>query len=142
MRSGSIYALTTPEGTPFYVGATQQRVRERVMQHLRDARRGRKGSAVHELLAATERVGFWVIETEVGWLRLGERERFHKKRLEAAGFRMLNYHHGGNGCNFQSAKVKKRIAAFARTRPRTEGGQFMPISGVGAGPEGDPEEIF
>jgi hypothetical protein len=131
--AGKVYALTTPRGRPFYVGATVQPVGTRVGQHLRDARRGRKGSAVHELLAETARCGIWVIEAGIERSALGARERHHKRRLERAGFELLNYHHGANGCNFQPAKVRERIRAFAVGRPRGPRGEFLPAMPAIAG---------
>jgi hypothetical protein len=125
--AGSVYALCTPEGTPFYVGATVQRVRERVNQHLRDSREGRRGSAVHGLLAQTGRVGFWVLESGIDPAELGRRERAHKFALERSGFALLNYHHGANGCNRQPPQVRLRIAAFAAKRSRDAGGHFLPV---------------
>lgn len=141
-RDGSIYALCTPRGTPFYVGATVQTVGVRVGQHLRDARRGRKGSAVHELLAKTQRVGIWVLESNVARDELGQRERRHKFALERAGFTLANYHHGANGCNFQPAPVRARIAAAARKRPRDARGQFLPTLAPIAGAAPTPAELF
>jgi len=130
--TGTIYALTTPQGAPFYVGATVQRPRARVRQHLRDALSGRKGSAVHELLSLTKRTGFWILETSVPLDRLGLRERRHKLRLQAAGFDLLNYHHGANGCTTQSEAARKRIRAFALKRPRDGRGRFVPAIAGGA----------
>lgn len=139
---GSVYALCTPQGTPFYVGATVQSVGTRVGQHLRDARRGRKGSAVHELLAATGRCGVWVLERNVPREQLGARERKWTFAMRRAGFQLANYHHGANGCNFQPAKVRKRIAAFARKRPRGPKGEFLPVLPTIAGGAPSDSELF
>jgi hypothetical protein len=138
---GAVYALTTPEGTPFYVGATMQRVRERANQHLRDAREQRKSSALHQLLASTRRVGFWVLEDGVDPGELGSRERHWKFLLEESGFEMVNYHHGANGCNRQPAHIRTRISAHARKRPRDSKGHFLPAMPAIAGgaPELDAE---
>lgn len=142
-RTGSIYALTTPRGTPFYVGATVQSVGTRVGQHIRDARHGRKGSQVHEMLAATRRVGIWVLEADIPAHDLGRRERRHKRRLEREGFEMLNYHHGANGCLLQSEKVRQRIAKHAAKRLRGPGGQFLPqLFAPMAGGAPDPDQLF
>jgi hypothetical protein len=128
VRIGTVYALTTPAGTPFYVGATVQPVGTRVGQHLRDARHGRKGSAVHELLAQTGRVGIWILELGVPAGELGAAERRHTFAIERAGFVLLNYHHGGNGCNRQSERARQRIAAFAAKRERSPLGHFLPAT--------------
>lgn len=141
-RTGCVYALCTPQGTPFYVGATVQWVGERVNQHLRDARTGRKGSAVHELLRETRRCGFWVLEREILEPDLGRRERHHKFALERAGFQLANYHHGANGCNRQSAAVRSRISAYARRRPRGPKGEFLPALPAIAGAALTPAESF
>lgn len=139
---GSVYALCTPQGTPFYIGATMQRVRARVNQHLRDARHGRKGSAVHELLAATRRVGFWVLESNIDPDDLGARERHWKFLVERSGFELANYHHGANGCNRQPPAVRSRIAAYARKRPRGPKGEFLPMLPTIAGAAPTPAEDF
>jgi hypothetical protein len=139
---GVVYALTTPQGNPFYVGATMQRPRERVNQHLRDARSGRKASQVHELLRETRRCGFWILEGEVPEADLGKRERHHKRSLERAGFQLANYHHGANGCNRQPAAVRSRISAYARKRPRGPKGEFLPALPAIAGASLTPVEAF
>jgi hypothetical protein len=141
-ETGAIYALTTPQGTPFYVGATMQRPRERVNQHLRDARSGRKSSAVHELLRETRRCGFWILEWGVPVTDLGDRERHHKRALERAGFQLANYHHGAYGCNRQSVAVRSQIAAYARKRPRGPKGEFLPAIAPIAGAALTPAESF
>jgi hypothetical protein len=139
---GSIYALTTPPGTPFYVGATMQRPRERAMQHLRDAAAGRKSSPLHELLAETGRCGFWILEAGVEPEQLGARERHHKFALERAGFPMLNYHHGNNGCNRQPPAIRAAISRHAARRPRDDRGHFIPQLPAIAGAAPSPGELF
>lgn len=143
MDSGSVYALCTPKGTPFYVGATVQSVGTRAGQHLRDARRGRyPESQVHELLAETRRVGIWVLESGIDPDELGKRERRWKFRLERAGAELLNYHHGGNGCARQPQHIRDRIARFAAKRPRGPKGEFLPMMPTIAGAAPTPAEDF
>ena len=139
---GSVYALTTPQGTPFYVGATVQSVGTRVGQHLRDARTARRVSPVHQLLAQTNRCGVWVLESQIPADLLGRRERRHKFAIERSGFELLNYHHGANGCRFQPRKVRERIAAYAAKRPRGLGGQFVTVPVPIAGAAPSEAELF
>lgn len=142
MRTGSVYALCTPEGTPFYVGATVQSVGTRIGQHLRDARYGRPGSEVHELLAETGRVGVWILQSGIPASELGARERRHTFALERAGHAMLTYHHGANGLNRHSENARARIAAFAAKRPRRADGSFLPALPVMAGGAPTASERF
>lgn len=125
---GSVYALCTPQGTPFYVGSTVQSPGTRAGQHLRDARVGRyPSSQVHQLLASAGRVGVWVLERGVPRDRLGARERHHQAELEAAGFAMLNYQTAGNGRCSQPQRIRDRISRYARKRPRGPKGEFLPV---------------
>jgi hypothetical protein len=142
VRTGSVYALCTPSGEPFYVGATTQSVGTRVGQHLRDARRGRKGSEVHQLLAASGRVGIWVLQRDVPFRNLRAAERDQVAAVRAAGFTLLNYLGGGNGRNRHSDGARRRIATFARKRARGPKGQFLPILPAIAGGEMTPGERF
>jgi hypothetical protein len=141
-ETGSIYALTTPQGTPFYVGATMQRPRERVMYHLRLARRGARRSEVYELLAEVGRTGFWVLESGVEPERLGEREAHHIAELRDAGYPMLNHRPGGYGCQRQLASRRGRLSAMAKKRPRDGGGRFAPALPAIAGAAPSAGEAF
>lgn len=140
---GAVYALTSPQGTPFYVGATMQRVRERAMQHLRCARRGRYPDApLYQLLAQTGRCGFWVLESGVEPEQLAEREAHHRELLAAAGFELLNRHHTVHyGGRLPGTTRAQRRRAAAR-RPRNGAGSFAPSLPTMAGAAPSPGELF
>jgi hypothetical protein len=97
---------------------------------------------VHQLLAETGRCGFWVLESGILEEELGARERRHKFALERAGFAMVNYHHGANGCNRQTQAVRAQISRFARKRPRDAQGHFLPALPAIAGGAPTPGESF
>lgn len=124
-RTGSIYALTTPQGTPFYVGRTVQSVGTRAGQHLRDARSGRRHSQVHEILAHAERVGVWVLEANINLGALVLREAYWIGKLESAGFELATYVHSVNGCTHQPPAVRAKLSALAWARQRDGRGCFV-----------------
>jgi hypothetical protein len=124
--SGNVYALCTPQGTPFYVGATVQSVGTRVGQHLRDARHGRRTSQVHELLAQTGSCAVWVLESGIEPAALGARERHWTFRIERH-HQLATYHHGGNGCHRQPAHIRRRLSTYAKKRPRDAAGAFLAV---------------
>jgi hypothetical protein len=127
VRAGSIYALTTPEGTPFYVGRTLHPIGTRAGEHLRRARSGHS-AAIYRLLRQTERVGLWELERGVRLDRLGARERFWQGAIAAAGFELFNDASDGRGCLCQPERTRERIATFAAGRDRDALGRYLPVA--------------
>ena|ERR1700753_3980313 len=125
-RTGVIYALCTPQGTPFYVGRTVQSPRQRASEHLREAYQRNRINQVHHLLRSTgqRKVGFWVLESDVPLDRLSKRECYWKAYYEGAGFKLLNYNSGGNGCLIQPPHVRAKIAKAAKRKERDPSGRF------------------
>jgi hypothetical protein len=126
-RTGSVYALCTPVGTPFYVGATVQSVGVRAGEHLREAFRRMRPDPLHCAMrdVGQQRVAFWEIERGIPIAKLPERERHWRRFNEDAGFMLLNSYGGGNGVHVQRPEQREKARQLALLKPRGEAGRFL-----------------
>ena len=128
-RKGHIYALCTPGGTPFYIGRTVQSPGERLGEHVREATTRNRQSPVHHMvrhmIAAGKKPAIWVLESNIRLSQINRRERYWIRFYRKAGFDMLNYTGGGNGCLTLPETAKKLTAAAAARQPRAATGQFL-----------------
>lgn len=127
-RKGHIYALCTPGGRPFYIGRTVQSPGMRLGEHVREATTRNRQSPVHHMVrhmvAGGKRPAIWVLESDVRLSQINRRERYWIRYYRKAGFDMLNYTGGGNGCLILPEAAKRLTAAAAAKQPRSVEGQF------------------
>lgn len=131
MRTGCIYALCDPDGTPRYIGKTVQTPGARRGEHIREATTRGRQSQVHKwtrwLLSVGATPALWVLEHGVPIDRLNQAEMSHISAFREAGFDLLNYTGGGNGALVMPVSRRRHQAKQARQQGRDPQGRFCPI---------------
>jgi hypothetical protein len=132
MRTGTIYALLEPDGTPRYIGKTVQNPGSRYGEHIREATRRFRTSPVHywlrRLVRFDLRPGLLILESGIPIHRLNQRERRWIRSYTQAGYGLLNYTGGGNGASTMSERRRKAQSLQAARQGRDLDGRFLPIT--------------
>lgn len=130
-RTGCIYALCDPDGTPRYVGKTVQSPKARRGDHIREAVQRERQSEVHDWIRRLVSEGsgptVWVLEEDVEEPDLFIRERHWIAAMKTWGYTLLNYTSGGNGCGTLSPTRIRNLQKFVTFRDRCPKGRFLPV---------------